>query len=137
MQVIARLDGLQVLNATPVTVHERKDSELQYVRSVLGEHSTACSDLLVPWVPEVHHNTAHLMAVPSRDHDLAAPVELLLDRLWRLHCLIAFSDTFAMHIRQNKLHISCLQVSWAVCQAARQRPLGASTHACSSSRTGL
>ena len=38
MQVIARLDGLQVLNATPVTVHERKDSELQYVRSVLGEH---------------------------------------------------------------------------------------------------
>ena len=36
MQVIARLDGLQVLNATPVTPHERKDSELQYVRSVLG-----------------------------------------------------------------------------------------------------
>ena len=38
MQVIARLDGLHVLNATPVTVHERRDSELQYVRSVLGEH---------------------------------------------------------------------------------------------------
>ena len=37
MQVIARLDGLQVLNATPVTSHERKDSELQYVRCVLGE----------------------------------------------------------------------------------------------------
>lgn len=37
MQVIARLDELQALNATPVTLHERKDSELQYVRRVLGE----------------------------------------------------------------------------------------------------
>ena len=36
MQVIARLGSLVTVNATPVTAHERKDSELQYMRSVLG-----------------------------------------------------------------------------------------------------
>ena len=36
VQVIARLSSLVTVNATSVTAHERKDSELQYLRSVLG-----------------------------------------------------------------------------------------------------
>ena len=36
MQVIARLGSLLTVNATNVTVYERRDSELRYMRSVLG-----------------------------------------------------------------------------------------------------
>ena len=43
MQVIARLGSLQTVNATPVTAYERKDSELRYMRSVLGMQS-CCPD---------------------------------------------------------------------------------------------
>ena len=39
LQVIARLGSLQTVNATPVTSYERKDSELRYMRSVLGMQS--------------------------------------------------------------------------------------------------
>ncbi len=42
-QVIARLGSLQTLNATPVTAYERKDSELRYIRIVLGMPSR-CAD---------------------------------------------------------------------------------------------
>ena len=38
-QVIARLGALSVLNASAVTPHERKDSELRYLRGVLGAHT--------------------------------------------------------------------------------------------------
>jgi hypothetical protein len=37
-QVIARVGALSVLNASAVTPHERKDSELRYLRGVLGAH---------------------------------------------------------------------------------------------------
>ena len=45
MQVIARLGSLQTVNATHVTAYERKDSELRYMRSVLGVQSL-CADSL-------------------------------------------------------------------------------------------
>jgi len=37
LQVIARLGNIQTVNATPVSAYERKDSELRYMRSVLGK----------------------------------------------------------------------------------------------------
>lgn len=48
MQVIARLGSLQTVNATPVTAYERKDSELRYMRSVLGMQSL-CADFQRAW----------------------------------------------------------------------------------------
>ena len=46
-EVIARAGALRVLNASAVTPHERKDSELRYLRGVLGvctpsPHNWAC-----------------------------------------------------------------------------------------------
>ena len=37
-QAIARLGRLMMLNASAVSAHERRDSELRYMRGVLGAH---------------------------------------------------------------------------------------------------
>ncbi len=37
--MIARLGSLLTVNATTVTAYERKDSELRYMRTVLGMYS--------------------------------------------------------------------------------------------------
>ncbi len=39
MQVIARVGGLTLLNGSEVHHYERRDSELQYLRRILGEVS--------------------------------------------------------------------------------------------------
>ena len=130
MQVIARLDGLQVLNATPVTSHERKDSELQYVRRVLGESPV----LQRPSSPATTQRNklclSRLVTLQFLLSSLCAGISICLVHQ---HLVVGY----ALHGEQSRMYICCLQVSWAVCQAARQRPSGASTHVCSSSRTGL
>ena len=92
MQVIARVDRLQVLNATPVTLHERKDSELQYVRSILGKHPVRAHSHLCS-VPAAHHNIAHLTALSSKACTFAASVEYPSYWHWHLSCSVVFSGS--------------------------------------------
>ena len=47
VQVIARLGSLVTVNAATVTAYERKDSELRYMRTVLGMYFCAVAALQV------------------------------------------------------------------------------------------
>lgn len=45
LQVIARLPHLANLNASDITTYERKESELRYMRAILGELLGVCNDM--------------------------------------------------------------------------------------------
>ena len=42
MQVIARVQGLTMLNGSAVRQRERRDCELRYLRAVVGMYTQAC-----------------------------------------------------------------------------------------------
>ena len=49
LQVIARVQGLTMLNASAVRERERRDCELRYLRAVLGE-AWLPNDMLQHWL---------------------------------------------------------------------------------------
>ncbi len=66
LQVIARLGNIQTVNATPVSAYERKDSELRYMRSVLGKQLE-----MNPFLQFLHQqasSAANWLQLPSNVH---------------------------------------------------------------------
>lgn len=58
MQVVARVQGLTMLNGSAVRQRERRDCELRYLRAITGMLDCLCTktETLIPVTGSSHHS---------------------------------------------------------------------------------